>query len=80
MVCFVSGVYAQNAPRIRADTSHHISIKIIPSNLYTKQLGVICKQELRLQKATGLNLFVRLGTKEHVDYMEQKPNALKKIF
>ncbi|HZH97006.1 MAG TPA: hypothetical protein VEY06_14035 [Flavisolibacter sp.] len=80
LVSFASGVHGQNAARIKADTSYHTPIKIIPSNYYTKGLGVVCKQELRLQKATGLNLFFRVGSKEHVDYLEQKPNAPKRIF
>jgi hypothetical protein len=80
LVSFMSGVHAQNAARIKADTSYHIPIKIIPSNYYTKHMGVVCKQELRLQKAIGLNLFFRVGSKEHVDYLEQKPNAPKRIF
>ena len=37
----------------------------------------MCKKEDQLQKATGLDLFIRLGSKNYVDYLEKKPNAVK---
>ena len=54
-----------------------ISLKILPQNFYSQHLGFFCKKEVQLQKATSLNLFFRLGSKEYVDYLEQKPNAKK---
>lgn len=48
---------------------------VLPQNYYTKHLGFFCKQELQLQKRTNLNVYVRLGSKEYVDYLERKPNA-----
>jgi hypothetical protein len=63
---------------IRKDTIISTSIKIIPSNFYTKHLGFFCTNEMRLQKTSGINLFFRLGSKEHVDFLEQKPNATRR--
>ena len=74
---FFFAAHAQNEPQIKTDTTYYTSIKIIPSNYYTKHLGLICTQELRLQKTTGLNIFFRLGNKEYVDFLERKPNAMK---
>jgi uncharacterized protein YxeA len=34
--------------------------------------GFICKKEWQLQKTTNVNLFFRLGSKDYVDYLEQK--------
>jgi len=68
---------AQQGPASRLDSTRYNPIKIIPANYYLKQLGPVCRQELRVQKSTGLNLFFRLGSKDYVDYMEQKPNAKK---
>jgi hypothetical protein len=51
--------------------------QVLPQNFYTNNLGFFCKKEDQLQKRTGINLFVRLGTKNYVDYLEQKPNATK---
>ncbi len=47
----------------------------LPQNFYNQHLGFFCKKESQLQKSTSLNLFVRLGSKNYVDYLERKPNA-----
>jgi hypothetical protein len=52
-------------------------ISVLPQNFYNQHKGYVCKKEDQLQKATGLNLFIRLGSKNYVDYLERKPNALK---
>jgi hypothetical protein len=53
------------------------SLMIVPQNYYTTHLSFFCKKEMQLQKRTSLNVFVRLGSKDYVDYLEQKPNARK---
>jgi len=53
------------------------SLSILPQNFYNQHKGYICKKEDLLQNATGLNLFIRLGSKNYVDYLERKPNAIK---
>jgi hypothetical protein len=50
----------------------------LPQNFYNQSLGYFCKKENQLQKITSLPLFIRLGSKEYVDYLEHKPNAIKK--
>ena len=54
------------------DTVRFINIKTIPPQFYTQHLSFFCQKELQIQKVTGLPLFIRLGTKEYVDYLEQK--------
>jgi hypothetical protein len=51
-----------------------ISLKVLPQNFYNKRLPFFCKKEVQLQKLTSLPLFIRLGSKEYVDYLERKPN------
>lgn len=55
-----------------------ISLKPLPQNFYNLQAGFFCKKELRLQKIISLPVFLRLGSKQYVDYLEKKPNAVKK--
>lgn len=53
------------------------SLKVLPQNFYKQCLPVSCKGELQMQKITALPLCFRLGSKEYVDYLEKKPNALR---
>lgn len=44
---------------------------------YMNKLGFFCQKELELEKITTLPFRFRLGSLEYVNYLEQKPNALK---
>jgi hypothetical protein len=44
---------------------------------YVKQLGYFCQKELQLDKLTPLPIRFRLGSLDYVNWMEQKPNAIK---
>lgn len=50
----------------------------LPQNFYNQGLGFFCRKENQLQKLTSLPIYIRLGSKEYVDYLERKPNALKR--
>jgi len=52
-------------------------ILVLPQNFYNQYKGFMCKKEDQLQKLTGLNLFIRLGSKNYVDYLERKPNTIQ---
>lgn len=58
-------------------TTRFIHIKALPQNFYKQHLGFFCQQELRLQKLTSLPVYFRVGSKDYVDYLEKKPNAVK---
>jgi len=66
---------AQSTLPIRKDTVPFTHIKTVPPQFYTQHLSFFCQKERRLQQVTRLPLYIRLGTKEYVDYLEQKPNA-----
>jgi hypothetical protein len=55
-----------------------ISLKVLPQNFYNQHMGYFCRKEVQLQKLTSLPVFIRLGSKDYVDYLEKKPNAIKK--
>ena len=65
-------VSLQPKPEIAAKK---ITLRILPQNFYNQQLSFFCKKEIEVQKLTALPLFIRLGSKEHVDYLERKPNS-----
>ena len=56
----------------------NFSFRLLPQNFYNQSLGYFCKKEVQLQKLTTLPIYIRLGSKEYVDYLERKPNAIKK--
>jgi len=57
-----------------------LSIRLLPRNFYIQNLGYFCKKEVQIQKALSLPLFIRLGSKEEVDWLERKPNAIKRNY
>jgi hypothetical protein len=63
---------AQSSLLLPKDTVPFIHIKTVPPQFYTQHLPFFCQKELQLQKITGLPVYIRLGTKEYVDYLEQK--------
>lgn len=64
-------------PDIKPAGSFRLITRVISPDRYAKQLGFFCKQELQLDKLTPLPLRFRLGSVEYVNWMEQKPNAIK---
>lgn len=50
---------------------------VLPQNFYNQHIGFFCQQEVQLQKHTRLPVYMRLGNKDYVDYLEKKPNAMK---
>ena len=56
--------------------SKRIYLPILPQNFYSQHIGFFCKKELQVQKTTSLPLYIRLGSKDYVDYLEGKPNTV----
>jgi hypothetical protein len=62
--------------RASADTAEgKLTLKVLPQKFYKQPEAFFCKKEVQLQRATRLPLFIRLGSKDYVDYLERKPNA-----
>lgn len=53
-----------------------VSCTVISADFYTQNFGFFCKKELQFEKATKIPLRFRLGSLQHNDYLEQKPNAV----
>lgn len=49
----------------------------LASRFYLESLGIFCKKELQLDKLTPVHFRFRLGSLDYVNWMEQKPNAIK---
>ena len=63
----ISAVYAVPSPAI----SKRIPVFIQP-DYFTRQWGIFCEGEWRLEKKTGIPIRVRLGSMEYVDKLEGK--------
>jgi hypothetical protein len=71
-----SKTYAQQVLRPAPDAFvHKRSLIVLPQNFYNQHLGFFCKKESQLQLQVRLPVFIRLGSKAYVDYLEQKPNS-----
>lgn len=47
------------------------SVMLLPDQ-YTREFGFFCREELQLQKRTGVRFSLRLGTLEYCNYLEGK--------
>jgi len=64
--------------RVPDSNATKINLRVLPQNFYNQQLGYFCKKEVQFQTAVRLPVYFRLGSKEYVDWMERKPNAVKR--
>ena len=62
-------------PPIVDSGSRNFSIRVLQQNFYNQQLPFTCKKEVQLQKLTSLPIYIRVGSKDYVDYLEKKPNT-----
>jgi hypothetical protein len=55
-----------------ADSLKNFSMRLIPNNIYSKNLAFFCRTELQLEKRTKIPFRFRLGSMEYVDALEGK--------
>lgn len=49
-----------------------IPISYLPGNFYSAQLGFFCRQEIKMEKITGVPFKFRLGSVQQCDWLEGK--------
>lgn len=54
-------------------------VNTIGPGYYTSCLGIICVKEWQLEKATGIPLRIRLGSKDYVDFLEGKNQPVRRL-
>ena len=53
-----------------------VNDQYIPADHYTRNFGFFCKEELQLQKRSGVNFSLRLGTLDYCNFLEGKTRAI----
>jgi hypothetical protein len=75
-----NSAFSENRPQAYMDSQSAISLENAQKNLlsadfYAQNMGFFCKKEWQFEKAAGLALRFRLGSKDYCDFMEGKTFA-----
>jgi hypothetical protein len=65
---------------LRVRPAYSFAGRVIAPSYYCNNLGYFCKKELQIQKLVSLPVYIRLGSLQYVNYLEQKPNAVRPVF
>jgi len=60
--------------KVLRDTSTYFSLRVLPSDYYSSNVGFFCKKELQVQNVLKVPLRFRLGSIAYCDAMEGKNN------
>jgi len=52
-----------------------VPISYLPGNYYSSHLGFVCRQEIKIEKSTGIPFRFRLGSVQQVDWLEGKRSS-----
>ena len=66
-----------NLGHLTLNTQRTALVTNVNAASYISGLGFFCKKELQLDQLTPMPVRFRLGSMEYVNYMEQKPNAVR---
>lgn len=64
---------AKSIPRWDINAS---SSRLIPDDVYVRNFGFFCREELQLQKRTGVNFSLRLGSLAYCNFIEGKSRII----
>ncbi|MDP4262735.1 MAG: hypothetical protein Q8941_09410 [Bacteroidota bacterium] len=76
-VIFQSTIKYDSVKMVAHQPLFALSGPVLAPSYYSCNLGFFCKKELQLEKITSVPVRLRLGSLAYVNYLEQKPGALK---
>jgi hypothetical protein len=58
-------------------TATYPALFVLSPSFYSDHLSFFCSKELKLEKISSIPFRFRVGSIDYVNYLEQKPNALR---
>jgi hypothetical protein len=70
-----SNAISYRSGKIDTASKRVVPFSFIASDFYTRNLSFVCKQEWKIERATGVPLRIRIGSLEQCNFLEGKTHS-----